>query len=276
MDVIVNRCIEEISQNYEGVCDSATPNSSNCFDCFQRQFFDGNEIKYECDEKINIYVARYFPVHVKEIFEALKMLPEEFYENLFKLKDINIMNIGGGPGSDSFAVKKFLIEKELAGEIEDEKKVCILRIDKETNWDNMAGFVNERIRNTEHIEFMAKKSIFDVGIQNKWSLANRKYNIFTISYLLSEIDDSKISILSKFINSYASSAVCGLIINDNNRYKVHQLKQSLFQNILCDIDNDDEDSTRHHCGFFYKDEDRDLVNPKLTTNSIRYSKVVTL
>jgi hypothetical protein len=276
MKVIVKRCIEKISQNNEGVCDNATPISSNCLECFQRQFFDGNDIGYKCDEKIYIYVARYFPVHVKEIIEALKLLPEEYFEKLFELKKINIMNIGGGPGSDSFAVKKFLIEKQSVGEIQGKKEIYMLRIDKENNWDGMAGFVNGRIKDTENIKYLSKKSNFDVCVKNQWALSDKKYNLFTLSYLLSEIDDEKIDTLSEFVNSYASDTVSGLIINDNNRPKVKNLKEILFHNILCNNPIEVEDSSRFHCGFFYEDEDRDLVNPKLSTNSIRYAKVIKL
>ncbi|MFH0781990.1 MAG: hypothetical protein V2B20_08570 [Pseudomonadota bacterium] len=151
MDVIIRKCIDYVSENIEIVCQNATPGASGCLDCFQNQFFNDNIISYDCDLKINIYVGRYFPVHVRENIEALKLLPPEYIDKLLNLNTINVMNIGGGPGSDSFAVKKYFHGLERSGLIKDKKDIYILRVDRETNWNNMAGFVNERIKNTDVI-----------------------------------------------------------------------------------------------------------------------------
>ena len=279
----MKKYIGEVSNKHEGYeggkCKDATPKTSNCLDCFQQQFFGGNKISYDCEEKRNIYVARYFPVHVKENTEALNLLPQVYIEKLFKLKKIYIMNIGGGPGSDSFAVKNFFIDKERVCKLQDKKEIYILRVDKETNWNDMAGFVNERIKDTDNIKFNSKRSNFDVGDEKQWTLANRKYNLFTISYFLSEIEENGIEIVAKFVNQYASDTVAAVIINDNDYPKIYTLKQMLFESISCNVNNVDyerADSTTFHCDFFYKDEDRDLIKPKLSTKSIRYAKVVRL
>ena len=276
MDEIINRCVDNIPNDFDEACEDATPGATDCFDCFQKQFFDGNQIVYDCDPKIDIYVARYFPVHVKENMEALSLLPPEYIESLLQLDDINVMNIGGGPGSDSFAIKKFFLQNEDRGNIEGMKNIRILRIDKENNWNDIAGFVNQQISNSDRIVFNPRRRNCDIRIKKQWPKANIKYNIFTLSYFLSEIEENQIELIAEFINTYASDTASAIIINDNDRYKVNTLVPMLSDNISCSFEYENNDSAQHHCGFSYSDKDRDFVFPKLTTRSIRYVKVINL
>ncbi|MFH0781988.1 MAG: hypothetical protein V2B20_08560 [Pseudomonadota bacterium] len=125
-------------------------------------------------------------------------------------------------------------------------------------------------------DFVTKRSNFDVGVKEKWALAERKYNLFTISYFLSEFDSNRIEILAEFISSFASNTISAVTINDNDRQKVHSLKHSLFENLSCNVNLEFENKEKHHCGFFYEDKDRDFIQPKLNANSIRYAKVINI
>lgn len=277
MNSIIRESIDNASGIYDGVCEHATSNSTNCLDCFKRQFFGNNEVCYDCTPKTNIYVGRYFPVHVKENMEALNLLPDNFIERLLALDTINIMNIGGGPGSDSFAIKTFLMNLERGGQITSPKNIYLLRVDKEESWNQIAGFINGRIANTNNLIFDARKSSFNVTQKSEWNLnKNRKYHIFTMSYFLSEIDQIKTRVVANFINSFASDNIAAIIVNDNNRYKIHNLKSILFNNLTAATNYESENSKRYHCGFSYTDEDREFIKPKLNTKSIRYIKILSL
>ena len=127
-------------------------------------------------------------MHVKENMEALRLLPDNFIKRLLELDTINIMNIGGGPGSDSFGIKTYLMNLERSGQITSPKNIYILRVDKEEGWDEIAGFINRRIVNTNKLIFDARKKNFDITQKHEWNLQeSKKYHIFTMSYFLLRI-----------------------------------------------------------------------------------------
>ena len=276
MKKIIDECIEQIKDNFDCICENATPGTRDCLTCFQRQYFDGNAISYDCIPKIPIYVARYFPVHVMENTDALNLMPEKIKNRLISENPLNIISIGGGPGIDTFAVKNFLIDNEFAGGITAQKDVFLLRIDKETNWNRIAGFVNSRITDTELIKFCCHRKTFDITAKQKWTNSPlRSYNIFTMSYFLSELDNQEeVEAVAEYINILSSKECSVLLINDRKEVKVHRFKDILFRNLNTNTDFESEDKKSFYCDFFYDDQDRDLISPKLKTNSIRFFKVL--
>lgn len=272
MDEIIRRCVDFVSDGYEGICDSATQNSNNCLECFKKQFWGNNEISYDCDYKINIYVGRYFPVHVKENLLAYKLLEKNFISSLLELEQINVMNIGGGPGSDSYATKKFFKDFEIFDEI-DEKKINILRIDREENWNDIAGFINKSVTDSEILSFQQKRFNFDIGDRKSWKIVKRKFNIFTLSYFISEFDDHKIGLLAEYINKCASFSCSAVLVNDINLPKVNNSIHMLLSKLDCLSNQIKEDNSISWCGFHFNDNDREFIRPKLKTSSVRYAKV---
>lgn len=275
MKILIDNCIEKFKNDLEGVCEDATPGATDCLSCFQKQYFDGNIISYDCDQKTYIYVARYFPVHVKENAEALRLMPAPIIKKLLARNPLNIISIGGGPGSDSFAIKNFLIEKE-GLEIKTKKDVYLLRVDKEENWNRIAGVVNSRISDSDLIKFDSRRQLFNVTLKGEWpKFSNKLYNIITMSYFLSEMNSCKeIEIIADYINKISSKKCSLIIINDRDEDKVHRFKDVLFKNVNFNTDIELNDRSQCHCGFFYDDQDRDLILPKLSTNSIRFLKVL--
>ena len=186
------------------------------------------------------------------------------------------MSIGGGPGSDSFAIKNFFVNSERNSEIRTEKNIYLLRVDKEKNWNWIAAKVNSKITNTENLKFDTRRKLIDITDKNEWPKSrNRLYHIFTMSYFLSElISDEQVEIVAEYINLPSDKDCSFLFVNDRNDYKVNRFKQILFENLHCNINYEAEDSEKCHCGFFYDDRDRDLFEPKLSTNSIRFFKAL--
>lgn len=276
MNSLIRKCIDKIKGDIDGVCDSATPGASNCLSCFQKQYFNDNLISYDCDNKVCIYVARFFPVHVRENTEAFNLLPHDYKKKLTRQNPINIMSIGGGPGSDSFAVKNFLINSERRGDVRSEKDIYLLRVDKEKNWDSTAGEINSKITHTEYLKFNARKQLFDITEKDDWpERNNRLFHIFTMSYFLSELtSDEQVKVVAEYINMHSSRNCSFLFVNDRNDYKVDCFKQVLFQNLHCNTNYETEDSDKYWCGFSYNDDDRDFIGPKLNTNSIRFFKAL--
>jgi len=275
MESIIRNCIDKVKDNIEGVCPDGTPGTSDCLSCLQRQYFDDNPISYDCKYKICLYVARFFPVHVKENEIALTLLCPQFKEELLKYNLLNIMSIGGGPGSDLFAIKKFFLNCEMNGEIGSSKEIYLLRIDKEDSWNQIAAEVNVEIASTEKLHFDAKRKLFDITSKLQWPKRKKLFHIFTMSYFLSELtNEGQVKTVAEYINLFSNKNCSFLFINDRNDDKVNNFKRILFESLDCNSSYEAENSAQCHCGFFYNEEDRDLVKPKLKTNSIRFFKVL--
>ena len=233
MQKIINHYIEKVKDDLEDVCDDATSGAADCLSCFRRQYFDENVISYDCDSKTYIYVARYFPVHIKENAVALNLMPDAVVNRITSENPLNIISIGGGPGCDTFAVKNFLIDSENASKIKSRKDVYLLRIDKEENWNDIAGAVHSRIKDTELIKFNARRNLFDITAKQNWpDDSGRLYNIITMSYFLSERKSTEdIEVVADYINRISSNKFSGILINDRDEDNVHKYKNILFDNL---------------------------------------------
>lgn len=186
------------------------------------------------------------------------------------------MSIGGGPGSDLYAVKKFLINCANQGYMTSKKDICFLRVDQEKSWNGIAGkVINSIVSDTKNLVFDARRKNIDILNSEDWGRSSKKYHIFTMSYFLSELaNEDQVRTVAKFINKFSSKNISFLFINDRNDVKVDRFKRILFDNISCNESYETENNTKCHCGFFYDDDDRDLISPKLNTNSIRFFKAL--
>jgi len=275
MDEIIQKVFEKIDFSSPKVCEKITPNSTDCLSCFQNQFFDGNKVSYDCNQKRYIYIARYFPVHVKEISQGLSLLPPSTISKLLNLQTINILNIGGGPASDSFAIKRFLGNYEACGEINYQLDVNILRVDLEKNWDGVAAYINNRVSNTQMISFDHRKKHCDISDQNIAQIStDSDFNIITISYLISELSNADMKQLAFHINNCASKNISVLILNDRQTYTVRSNIETLYYYINSNKDFERTCNQNSHCEFSFPDNIYQAVKPKLTTNSIRYLKII--
>jgi hypothetical protein len=244
-------------------CNNITPKSSNCLECFSKQFFGGNKIDYSCEQKRKIYVLRYLPVHVHEVYIAIKKINDDILEIIKSKNEINILSIGGGPGSDILAIKKFIVEQ-----INEESmpKFNIFRLDKENGWDSVSKeIVYPKISNN----FYHNKIKFDITLQK----LNKNYNfdIVTISYLMSEISDSDLSVFTHNVRNFLANKSV-LIINDRDEVLVQNRIVAMLNNLPIKIYF--SESERIWCGFSYPDDIGEITKPKRKTNSKQHSMLI--
>lgn len=244
-------------------CVNRIDNAKSCFACCQNRYFNGRGIDYECDQFRKAYILRYLPVHIHENYLALRRIPRDVIEVIGQNETVNMLSLGGGPGTDIAAFKKFVG----LGHLDDmaTRSFRIVRIEREDGWNGLARSVHG-LFDCGNFEIIHRRKHQDVLVPFRQD----NIHIVTISYLISEIDTENIPILAKNINRVlAGTAV--IIVNDRDEEVVRTRAEVLFRNIgNCTFTSR---NGREHCGEFFPDDLRDRVVPKLKTNSIRYTAV---
>ena len=269
MESIIRDLHESIDYGKWSGCNNITIGSPNCVECFRNQYFDGNVIDYSCEQKRKIYILKFLPVHVHEVYIAIKKMENDILEIFSSKNEINILSVGGGPGSDILAMKSFIVEQ-----VEEEcmPKFNILRIDKENGWDNLSEkIIHPNFSSEIKRKFNNRKFLFNFAL-NK---LNKKLNfdIILISYLISEISDDDMFVFTHNMqNLLANKSI--LIINDRNEDVVQYRITGMLNNLSLKPEKFFSESERIWCGFSYPDDIKNLVNPKLKTNSKQHSVLI--
>ncbi|MDP3008438.1 MAG: small ribosomal subunit Rsm22 family protein [Methylococcales bacterium] len=269
MDNIIRDLHKSIDYDKWNGCSNVTPDSESCVDCLCKQYFNGNKVDYSCEQKRKIYVIRYLPVHVHEIYIAIKKSQEDILEIIASKNEINILSIGGGLGSDILAMKSFIVEKVK----QDMPKFNILRIDKENGWNDLSKeIVNPDFSGKINENFNNRQFLFDVAL-NELNLKNLKFDIVLISYLISEISDNDMCVFIKNIQSLFSDKAV-LIINDRNEGLVQNRILKLLDNLSVKIEKHFIDDKGIWCGYLFPSEIKSLFKPKTYTNSKQHSVLI--
>jgi ribosomal protein RSM22 (predicted rRNA methylase) len=270
MASIIRDLHESIDYGKWNGCNNITIGSSNCVECFRLQYFDGNTIDYNCEQKRKIYVLKFLPVHVHEVYIAIKKIKEDILEIISSKNEINILSIGGGPGSDILAIKSFIAEQ-----VKEEcmPKFNILRIDKENGWDNLSEKIVHPNFSSKFINgsFNNRKFLFNFTL-NKLN-KNLSFDIILISYLISEISDNDMFIFTHNMQKLLANKSV-LIINDRDEYLVQNRILGLLNNLSLKPEKNFVECERIWCGFSYPDDIKTLINPKLKTNSKQHSVLI--
>lgn len=102
-----------ITQSYENVehLDCCHEDKSNCccYDCLKEDFRKRPD-EYDCEKKMNYYVAKYAASYSSEFFNYLqKSAILDNYNN----STLNILSLGCGFSPDYYAITKYIADKEL-------------------------------------------------------------------------------------------------------------------------------------------------------------------
>jgi hypothetical protein len=230
------------------------------------QYFPGNQIDdYRCEQKRKIYVLRYLPVHLREVYLAATEIPADTLKTILSKEDVRILSLGGGPGSDIAAIKKVIVDfikrNQVAANL---LTIHIVRLDKETGWDTLSNEV-VRIFSANQCQFKYNKCHVDI-VSTEMTLEHC-YDLVSISYLISELPDKDMPI---FIRNVQKSLMRGaiLLINDSKRddvkLKIERLLKALEYETCVSSD------TVRWCGFDFPYHILMNVKPKLKTTSRRY------
>ncbi|SUD41177.1 Uncharacterised protein [Ectopseudomonas mendocina] len=237
-------------------CNSKTPGSNKCLECFSYQFYRGNEISYDCEEKRKLYVLRYFPVHFRENSRGAAEIPEDVVDSWFERGHVNILSVGGGPGADVCGVLGYI-------EIEEKRRneslyVDILRLDIESQWDEVFNDVMGRFfpwanHQTVHLDIRH-------GIS---SITDIDFDLVTASYLVSELDAQACLDLAEEVDSFLVEGGV-LMVNDRPENSVEQNIRLMFKWIGMSYS---ERGLSGWAGYNYPDNVVSGVGPKLKMSS---------
>ena len=256
MDLLIKDYFDGLNPEAFNGCGMVTPGSENCLDCFKDQYFGGNEISYDCVEKRKLYFLRYFPVHKAENYCGATIIPRDVLDGWMENGHVEILSVGGGPGSDICGVLEFLEEEEDLRSIS--LSVNIVRVDVETQWDDMFDDVMQRLFSwanyrTVHLDV-------DAGFE---SLSGENFDLVLASYLTSELSTDSCLKLADDINSVlATDGV--IMVNDRPENAVECDVRSMFDRVGFGYE---ERRLTSWAGYRYSKEVAEAVNPKFSMNS---------
>lgn len=260
MDELIRRCYDRTDENKHDTCNSSL--GDDCLQCSSNMYWDNNEVSYNCENKRFIYVARYLPVHSSEIYEALRQLLFQYHDKIAKKDEIVFASFGAGPGIDTYAFHRWLNSNN------DELKcenITAYRIEACPDWTDLAKEV--MFSNTPGN--MARKYmryIADITIEN--ITLERKFDIATLSYVVSELDDDGID---KLINNIQNNKnkESYIIINDRPEKdvieKIDKIMKEVAKGGYSQNHFDNE-----HCGFSFDDEIYSEFGPKVYRKSVYF------
>lgn len=257
MDTLITDYYSHLNPEAFKDCDSKTPGSHNCLNCFQSQFFDGNDISYDCEEKRKLYLLRYFPVHCIENYHGATSIPEDVIEKWFQNGHADILSVGGGPGSDVCGVLQHLEEESERRQID--LSVDIVRVDIEDQWDRVFNDVMNRFfpwanYRTVHLDV---NEGFD-------SINDESFDLVTTSYLISELSTEACLSLADEIDSVLIDEGV-LMINDRPEAAVERNIRSMLDKIKISHENR---FLNGWAGYSYPNDVASTVGPKFNMNSI--------
>lgn len=259
MEDTISNFFNEINFGLSDICDTT---KNDCIQCLSDGYWD-DEVDYGCENKRLLYVVRYLPVHVREVRAALDLIPSQEVEKLLNTSKLNVVCLGGGPGTDNRAFNQWLTNKRLfkKGRI---TNIKITRVDRCCEWSDISPrIIWDEFPDDIHISL--KINNHDV-VKHKLNIAG-KAKVIIASYLLSEIAKEDIYKLAKNIKRIADNSA-HLLINDRNQTEVIDRIKILYKEL--GVESPTTCNNQFHCGISYPDEIRVQSKPKLKTSSIKF------
>ncbi|EHR0574684.1 hypothetical protein KS872_004486 [Vibrio parahaemolyticus] len=260
MNNIINNFFDEVDFNSFANCGVG---KDDCVGCLSDNYFEATEINYDCENKRKLYVVRYLPVHVKEVQSALSLISTKRANELLGKRVLNVICLGGGPGTDSAAFNKWLVSQRLF----DKKsltRVNVVRVDRCEEWNEISPrIINHAFPDDLVVKYT--KSNHDLTKHNLNT--SIKADLVIASYLLSEISLEDIPKVAENIKNNITDKAT-IVINDRNQEEVRQRIEKLYELLGCEFELD---STQFHCGISIDNAIVENAKPKLLTKSIRYA-----
>lgn len=256
MDNLITDYYDDLNPKAFSSCDDRTPGSGSCVDCFKNQYYGGHEISYDCEEKRKLYVLRYFPVHGKENYSGAERIPCDVIDEWFDNEHVDILSVGGGPGSDIYGVLAYLKEEALRRQVD--LSVDVLRLDIEDQWDGVFDDVMARF--FPLVGYRNMKLDVSDGID---SISDESFDLVTLSYLTSELSTESCLNLAEEVDSVLVDGGV-LMINDRPEDVVEQDIRSMFERIEVSYK---KYSLSAWAGYSYPREISRVVVPKFSMSS---------
>ena len=253
-------------------CENKFYNAANCIQCLSNPYYAQMNIDYTCPQKRKIYVMKYAPVHIKEIFNALSTTSIEFKKYIFNKNNLNIASIGGGPGTDIAAFNKWLSTQLTFLYDFNLKDIWYLNVDIYEQWKDISNFLIP-LYERQDIKYHFNEIICDISNNPVNTITFDNFDIIILSYIISEVDKNNIKNLARHVSQILSNKTL-VIINDINLPEVI----NKIDSFLCELGVSEPKSyhgiTSNHCDESYSSEIKERVQPKLTTSSVFYNVLI--
>ncbi len=263
---LLQKTHESVNYSCAESCDENPGAEGGCISCLGDQYFGEKAIDYSCEHKRSAYVLRYLPVHIQEVNQVLDGLRDSQGLPASWPDPVRVLSIGGGPGSDIAAFKKFISEGGFYDD--DAHKFQIYRLEKVEDWNNIATEVIH-LFSPKGYEFDHKKINNDLN--NLPKCAKGPFDVFLLSYVVSELNDAECDRLGKAIDALSGDRAV-VIFNDRNQDSVWQ-KIQVIASQLNEVDSFKR-TAEEWCGLHYPDDLKGMTLPKLYMKSVRYGLVI--
>jgi hypothetical protein len=269
MKNIVRDYFNQLDPSQFNTCTMASRNALSCVDCLMNQYKPGNQPSYDCEEKQKIYVVRYHPAYVSENKNAILMIDEEIIDRWLSKGSIKVLSLGGGPASDLCAVLRQMVS---CMRDRDYKRLDfdLTRADLESAWDDVAGNLVERTKqsltNSSQVIFTDndKYKTIHMDVTGDFSELNgEKFDLITISYLLSELSPETVASLAEKLDSILLSGGV-LLINERPEEKFLACIRQLYEKMSMDAK---EGRFSGWAGFSFDDDIAIAAKPTFNMNS---------
>lgn len=266
MDV-VNKFHQEIDYEAHQNCKLKHHTASNCIECCSQPYYEGTEVDYSCEQKRKLYVVRYAPAYASEVYNALSKTPRRSMEELYNKPIINIASLGGGPGTDIAACKRWL-----SNNLEHEDRTHearFLRVDINNDWAKISPELI-KLYDSEDLDYHYARITADLSKDPINSLSFDSFDIILISYLISELNPADIINLAKSVLERIKEKAI-IIINDRRQEAVIEKIESFIKEVNGSVNSLTEPHERDHCGESYPDEIFNAAGVTIFKKSIRYN-----
>lgn len=251
MEELINDFYRRIDFSKHEGCKQAL--GTDCVKCSANTYRDGNVIDYSCENKRDIYVTRYLPVHVSEIYEAMNYMCQVHGDEIARKESLTLASFGGGPGTDIYAFNRWFHYRRSELKC---NGLCAYRIESSSDW-NMTS--NEVVFSNapEEIDRVYYELIANVA--KKQIVLATKFDIAILSYLVSELDTTEMDGLIENLKRNKNHCAY-IIINDRFEDAVTSKIEKIMKSVT---DNHSfHFFSNEHCGFSYPDEIYESMDPK--------------
>jgi len=269
MDV-VRKFHKKMDYDAHKSCDVKYPTANNCIECCSKPYFEQVNIDYTCAQKRKIYVARYAPAYISEVYSALSVTPRNYAKELSKKSKLKVASIGGGPGTDIAGFKKWILTD--VDESNDIDKIKFLRVDIHKDWDDVSPkLIN--LYDSTNIKYKYKKVVRDITQKPMNLECFKSFDVIMMSYILSEIDSNVIDKVAKHISEVISDKTL-LVINDRPQNEVIQKIDQFIEAVGGKNPKIVKPTERDYCAEEYPDDIFEKVGATIFRKSIRYNVLI--
>ena len=261
---VLRKFDNEVDYDRAKSCENKEKAGDECYLCLQEQYFSGRVVAYDCIQLQYIYVLRYLLAHLKENLEILEGLNQIGIDNNWE-KPIEVLTLGGGPGSEIAALQIFIENCGFFGaEISEIYVTCLDRV---KDWSEIFMTVR-KISQGNSVKYNYERIVDDVCAVNEYK---GNYDLVFLSYVISELTDEIVDKLIRSLMYVVKKHKFILIFNDRQEDVVINRIERIVSSFS--ITGKYFSKENVHIGMSYPDDIQRKVRPKLHLNSYRLGVV---